>query len=299
VNSGFEFIGYNLPPGCYTLDGVMALNYVRSRNLEVYVEGAWRTDPRGDLGRIERQQQFMKRLATEAFRRSVNSPRTAIDIADNTIPKLKADEALNRDDINKLIQSFRKVDPNDPETLQMVTFPTVSANSRSLGSIQEAKQPEADGVLARLRQFGPAPDQPQAPKPAEIRLRVFNGSGQSGIAAQTSNALHDEGFLTVGVGNKPSVRATEVRYRPGSEAKATVVQSYLGGVGKLIEDDSVIEADVVVVVGKDFKTVAAPAGATPATTAPPGPAPAPPSAPATSAAANGKPTGAPVDPTQC
>jgi LCP family protein required for cell wall assembly len=296
--SGFEFIGYNLQPGCYTLDGVMALNYVRSRDLEVYAEGAWHTDPRGDLGRIERQQQFMKRLATEAFRRSVNSPRTALDIADNTIPKLKADEALSRDDINKLITSFRRVDPNDPNSLQMVTFPTVSASSRSLGSIQEAKQPDADLVLAGLRQFGPAPDQAQAPKPGEIRLRVFNGSGQSGVAALTSNALHDAGFLTVGVGNKPSVRATEVRYRSGSEAKATVVQSYLGGVGKPIPDDSIVEADVVVVVGKDFKAVAAPAGATPATTAA-GPAPAPGSGPPTSAGANGKPTGPAVDPTQC
>jgi LCP family protein required for cell wall assembly len=299
VNSGFEFIGYNLQPGCYTLDGVMALNYVRSRNLEVYVDLEWRTDPRGDLGRIERQQQFMKRLATEAFRRSVSSPRTALDIADKTIPKLRADEALNRDDINKLIRSFRRVDPNDPQSLQMVTFPTVSANSRSLGSIQEPKQPEADVVLAGLRQFGPAPDQARAPKPAEIRLRVFNGSGRSGAAAQTSNALHDAGFLTVGVGNKPSVSATEVRYRPGSEAKATVVQSYLGGVGRLVEDGSVVEADAVVVVGKDFKAVAAPAGATPGGTNPPGPAPAPGSAPPTSAAGNGKPTGPPVDPTQC
>ena len=298
AKSGFEFIPFNFKPACYTLNGNQALTYVRSRGMEEYVDGAWRTDPRGDLGRIQRQQDFMKRLATEAFRRSVKSPRTALDIADETIPKLKADEALSRSDINKLITSFRTVNPNDPSSLEMVTFPTVPGPSGGrLGSILEAKQPEADAVLARLRQFGPTPDQQRAPKPGTIRVRVFNGSGQGGVAAKTGDELKNQGFVTVGVGNKPSLRATEVRYRPGSEAKAAVVQSYLGGVGKPIEDGRVVEADVEVVIGKDFKAVSAPAGAAPGTTAAPGPAPAP--GPPESGAPNGKPGGPAVDPTQC
>jgi hypothetical protein len=221
---------------------------------------------------------------------------TANRIADQVIPQLKADEALTRGDINKLIRSFRRVDPNDPESLQMVTFPTVPGSSGSLGSILEAKQPEADEVLARLRQFGPTPAEKQ-PKPSDVRVRVLNGSGESGVAAKTQDALQREGFVTVGVGNKPTVRATEVRFRPGSEDKAAVVQRYLGGVGKPVEDSTIVEADVEIVLGKDFKAVAAPAGAGPATT--PAPSPAPPSAPATSAPANGAPAGPPVDPTQC
>jgi polyisoprenyl-teichoic acid--peptidoglycan teichoic acid transferase len=303
--SGFEpFGGNGIPfgfmPGCYVLDGVNALNYVRSRNLEEHIDGAWRTDPRGDLARIERQQTFMRRLAIEAFRRSVNSPRTALDIADRTIPKLKADDNLTGDDVRKLIRSFRSVNPNDPSSLEMVTLPTVGASSRSLGSIQEAKQPEAEAVLARLRQFGPRPEQPQGPRPTEIRASIFNGSGRSGLAGRTQADLLNQGFVTAGVGNKSSVRATEVRYRPGSKDKAEVVQSYLGGVGKLIEDDAVTEVDVDLVLGRDFSAVTAPAGASPAPApATPGPAPAPPSAPATTAGGNGEPGGPPVDPTQC
>ena len=299
---GPEGIPFGFTPGCYVLDGSMALNYVRSRNLEEHIDGEWRTDPRGDLARIERQQAFMRRLATEAFRRSVNSPRTALDIADSTIPKLKADESLNSDDVKKLIRSFRRVNPNDPTSLEMVTFPTVGASSRTLGSIQEAKQPDAEAVLARLRQFGPPPEQQQGPKPSQIRVSVFNGSGEDGIAGRTQGQLQQQGFATTGVGNKPRLRATEVRYRPGSEDKAAVVESYLGGVGKLIEDDSVTEADVDIVLGRDFEAVTAPAGASPSPA--PGPAPAPASAPAPSkpaegGGANGKPAGPPVDPTQC
>jgi polyisoprenyl-teichoic acid--peptidoglycan teichoic acid transferase len=296
-HSGFEFIPFNFKPGCYTLDGSTALNYVRSRDLEQYIDGRWQTDPRGDLGRIDRQQTFMKRLATEGFRRSVNSPRTALDIADETIPKLKADETLNSDDIKKLITSFRRVDPNDPNSLEMVTFPTVAAKSSRLGDILEAKEPEADEILARLREFGPVPTQQNGPKPSEVRVRVFNGSGQNGLASRTATELQQQGFVNVGVGNLPRLNATEVHYRPGSLDKARVVQSYLSGVGKLVEDKSIVEADVAVVLGTNFKAVTPPVNAAAPETAAPAPAAAP--APGAPAEPKGKSQAPPPDPTQC
>jgi LCP family protein required for cell wall assembly len=299
-HSGFEFFPFAFRPGCYVLDGSNALNYVRSRGLEKLIDDRWQADPRGDLGRIDRQQQFMKRLATEAFRKSVNSPRTALDIADETIPKLKADEGLGTGDIKKLINSFRRVDPNDPNSLEMVTFPTAPGPPSSrLGSILQAKEPDADAVLARLRQFGPAPEVQNGPKPSEVRVRVLNASGQNGIASTTGTALEQQGFVSVGVGNQSRVNATEVHYRPGSLDKARVVQSYLGGVGKLVEDRSVVEADVALVLGSDFKAVAAPASAAAPDTA--APATTTPAAPATSAPAKGKgkAPAPPPDPTQC
>jgi LCP family protein required for cell wall assembly len=304
AHSGFDFedwaFAFAFHPGCYVLDGSNALNYVRSRNLEKLIDGRWQTDPRGDLGRIDRQQQFMKRLATEAFRKSVNSLMTALDIADQTIPKLKADQALNSDDIKKLITSFRRVDPNDPNSLQMVTFPTVPGPQNShLGSILEVKQPDADAVLARLRQFGPAPTQQNGPKPSEIRVRVFNGSGQSAQAAKTGTELQQQGFVTAGVGNQPRVTATQIHYRTGSLDKARVVQSYLGGVGKLVEDKAIVQADVAVILGHDFKGVTPPPNASAPDTA--AAATSAPAAPAPSTAAGGKGTAPapPPDPTQC
>jgi LytR cell envelope-related transcriptional attenuator len=275
---------------------------VRSRGLEKFIDGHWQTDPRGDLGRIDRQQQFMKRLATEAFRKSVNNPRTALDIADETIPKLKADEGLGTGDIKKLITSFRRVDPNDPNSLEMVTLPTAPGpTTQRLGAVLEAKQPDADAVLARLRQFGPAPELANGPAPSEVRVRVLNGSGQNGIASKTGTDLQQQGFVSVGVGNQGRVNATEVRYRPSSLDKARVVQSYLGGVGKLVEDNSIVEADVAVVLGTDFKGVTPPPNAGAPDTAAPASAPAAPAAPASSAPAKGKgkAPAPPPDPTQC
>jgi len=301
-HSGFEFIPFNFKPGCYTLDGSQALNYARSRYYEEYTEGDWHQDPRSDLGRIDRQQRFMKRLATEAFRQSLRSPLAANDIVDKTIPKLKADENLNRDDINKLITSFRTVDPNDPNSLQMVTLPTVEASSSSLGSTQQLA-PDADTVLAPLRGSGPPPAQQQAgPKPPEIRVRVFNASGQPGLATRTGTELQQRGFVIAGTANESRVSATQIHYRPGSLDKARVVQSYFGGVGRLIEDKAVVEADVALVLGHDFKAVTPPPnGAAPGSTA--APAPASTSPPATTAGRSpeqkGKQPAPPPDPTQC
>jgi alkylhydroperoxidase/carboxymuconolactone decarboxylase family protein YurZ len=249
--------------------------------MQEYIDGRWQMPDANapDLGRIQRQQTFLRRLATEAFRQSVKSPLTANDIADKTIPKLKADNSLGRGDINKLITSFRKVDPNDPNSLQTVTLPTEPGpTTKSLGSVLLLKQPDAETVLAHLRSSNPTTQEPQGPKPSEIRVRVFNGSGENGIASRVGSDLQQQGFVSVGVGNSPRTNVTEVHYRPGSLDKARVLQSYLGGTGRLVEDKSVVEADVSLVLGRDFKAVTPPPGATtpqstttpaPATTAPP------------------------------
>ena len=155
-------------------------------------------------------------------------------------------------------------------------------------------------MLPRLRQFGPAPEVQNGPKPSEVRVRVLNGSGQNGLASKTGTELQQQGFVNVGVGNQSRVTATQVHYRPGSLDKARVVQSYLGGVGKLVEDKSIVEADVAVVLGPDFKAVTPPPNAAPPDTAA-APASAAPAAPAASTPAKGKgkAPAPPPDPTQC
>ncbi len=54
----------DLPAGCQTLDGANALGYVRARY----------SDPRGDLGRVARQRQFVSALLAK-----VNSPATLLN----------------------------------------------------------------------------------------------------------------------------------------------------------------------------------------------------------------------------
>jgi LCP family protein required for cell wall assembly len=302
AESGFEFIPFNFHPGCFLLDGGQALAYARSRTMEEYIDGRWQVTGQDapDLHRIERQQTFLRRLGAQAFKQSVNDPLAANKIVDKTFPKLKADNSLSRDDINKLIRSFRKVDPNDPNSLQTVTLPTVvGPTTPSLGQVLNLKQPDAEAVLARLRDFNSGPPKAQGPKPSQVRVRVFNGSARNGAASTTSADLQKQGFVSAGVGNHAKLTATEVHYRRGTQDKAKVVASYLGGVGKLVEDKSVVDADVNVVLGTNFKAVTAPPNATAPAASTPSPTPA--SAPASTGAApsKGGTQAPPADPTQC
>ncbi|HMC68382.1 MAG TPA: LytR C-terminal domain-containing protein, partial [Mycobacteriales bacterium] len=75
---------------------------------------------------------------------------------------------------------------------------------------------------------------------------------------------------------------SEVRYASGAQGKARFVLAYLGGAGKVVPLQGAAaegDADVVLVVGRDFAGVAAPAPrASSVTTAPRSGATAPPSA---------------------
>jgi LCP family protein required for cell wall assembly len=100
--------GLNVPEaGCFNFDGDHALAYVRSRKLE-YLDpetiteddpaGDWRTDGTSDLGRISRQQDFIRRtvdslLAAGAFNPSVI--RALIQTSDDYVV-LDSDLSLNK-----------------------------------------------------------------------------------------------------------------------------------------------------------------------------------------------------------
>ncbi len=254
--------------GCVDLDGTQALEYVRARHLEYLDEqtGEWEdASPRADLDRITRQQNFIRRLAAAAAAKGSSNPLTAFEIAEATIPKLKIDEQLGKGDLLRLVNTFRKVNPNDDSAIEMITLPVEPAPN---GAQVVAKQPDASQVLARLRTFGAPEDDDIDPKllPSQVRVRVLNASGIEGAAGRTIAGLQQHSFAPAGVGNTRGRRSTEIHYRPGNEDKAKLVARYLGGVGRLVSDDSISDADVVVMLAKDFQGVTAPAGAETSTT---------------------------------
>ena len=67
-------------PGCFTFDGDHALAYVRSRHYE-YEDppgsGDWKEDPSSDLGRISRQQDFLRRSLTSVLNKGLLNPSVA------------------------------------------------------------------------------------------------------------------------------------------------------------------------------------------------------------------------------
>lgn len=255
--------------GCVSLDGQQALEYVRARHLET-------PDPkrpgkfldisgRSDLDRIDRQQGFIRKLAALAAHKGANNPIVALDVADAVVPKLQIDRQLSKGDIFRLVNIFRKVDPNDTRAIEMVTIPNKPA-----GPDLALKQPAAEQVLTRLRTFGPQDQNATKVVPSQVRVKVLNGSSTRGAAGTALAALQGRGFAPAGTGNAAARVATEVHYRPGADAKAQLVATHLAGASRLVADPSIVGADVVVVIGADFRGIVTP-GKQPS--APPGTAP--------------------------
>lgn len=275
--------------GCQDLGPTEALAYVRSRHYQFLEDGRWKEDPTADLGRIKRQQDFLRRLGALAVKKGLNNPQTALKVVDGVSPYLQADQELGKKDVFGLVNAFRGVDPNDPTHFETITLPTRAPRRGEVHTNQSVlvlDQPAADEVLNRLRSFEPPPDTTApAVSPSQVQVRVLNGSGATGAASKAQADLQAAGFQPAGTGNSSrKVSATEIRYRPGMDAKARLVLANVGGVGTLVVDNAIVDADVVLVIGPDF------AGVTTATAAPTAPAPTP-AGPATAPP--------PPDPTAC
>lgn len=87
--------GLDQQPGCRTLDGLQSLQYARSRYFEEFRDGAWRTDPRADLGRIERQQNFLQQTANGTIARLQSDPFLASELIEAGTAAVRMDPGLD------------------------------------------------------------------------------------------------------------------------------------------------------------------------------------------------------------
>jgi LCP family protein required for cell wall assembly len=143
--------GLNVPvAGCFNFNGDHALAYVRSRKLQALDEnGTWITDGTSDLGRISRQQDFIRRtvaslLSAGAFNPSV--VRALIKTSDDFVVN---DTELT---VNKMLEFagvVKGIDPAEITTYQIEARGTsIQGNAVLLPSIDG---PNMQSVLAVFR----------------------------------------------------------------------------------------------------------------------------------------------------
>jgi LCP family protein required for cell wall assembly len=254
-----DFTGFvAVKAGCYYLDGTQALAWVRSRHLKYLNSSTGRLeeDPRADIGRIERQQDFLRRLAGMVVAESLDSPLKARDFTRDVVDHLRVDQGFDTRDALDLVATFRHVNPDDTSSLEFVTFPF----SEGTGSTQGELIPDrtaAAPILQQMREFSTEP--PAAPvAPSDVRVKVLNGSGRAGVAQTVSEQLAAAGFVKAGTGNdeRGRVSVTEVRFANGAEAKARALLPYVGTRAILKPDPALKNTDVTVVLGSDFTGLA-------------------------------------------
>src|SRR5437763_3943183 len=82
--------------GCVALNGDGALSYVRSRHYQYFEGGRWHDEGDGDLGRIQRQQDFIRRVLRKV--KGVRDPFTVNSLIDTGIKNVTIDNGLQPGD---------------------------------------------------------------------------------------------------------------------------------------------------------------------------------------------------------
>ena len=99
--------------GPVELDGPQALGFVRSRHYVEIIDGEEQPDARGDLGRVVRQQQFLKAVFTELG--STKNPLTLARAAGSATGGLRIDDAMSLFDAIRFAWRLRSLDPEPVE----------------------------------------------------------------------------------------------------------------------------------------------------------------------------------------
>jgi LCP family protein required for cell wall assembly len=131
--------------GTHTLDGLEALKYVRTRDF----------DGRGDIGRMERQQQFISAVLRKATSTGVLlNPIKLANFYNATISTVKMDEGLDKNDLLTLAKQMRNLSSGNIRTL---TVPIANPNGRHpvVGSVVIWDEVLAADLWTRVRDDDP------------------------------------------------------------------------------------------------------------------------------------------------
>ena len=154
--------------GCHTFAGDEALAYVRSRYLQYQNEaGAWVKDPSSDLGRIARQQDFVRRVLSAA-KHKLLSPSVLRGLYDSYKDDLVIDDHLTINDMVQLSDVLRDVDTATLRTYQIeatgkkisgqsVLIVNESAENTAILDTFRGRTPVAGGAVAQPSTFAPRP----------------------------------------------------------------------------------------------------------------------------------------------
>ena len=109
--------------GCFTFDGDHALAYVRSRHYE-YEDppgsGNWKTDGTSDLGRISRQQDFLRRTLASVLAKGFLNPSVARGLIEAaTGGNVVTDDQLTLAKMMEFAGVLRDVEPDEIPTYQI------------------------------------------------------------------------------------------------------------------------------------------------------------------------------------
>lgn len=257
------FTGLDLPVGTTTLNGGQALQYVRSR----HIDGA------ADLGRMQRQQRFLAQVIHRITSGdTLRDPVKLSSVAGTVLGSVRADQGLRPTDLIGLARGMKGFSPSSSEFVQ-VPLSNAGFYVPGVGSTVKWDERKAGRLWASIRadrpltvRGGPRPAGDRVEiAPAQIRVKVENGTLTNGLGATAQKQLAATGFVTPGLPYTADHRTdhTVIRYDPRWDRSVRSLAAALPGARLQAAPGEGPVMDVV--LGPDFTRV------TPVTAAP-GPA---------------------------
>jgi LCP family protein required for cell wall assembly len=249
--------GLNIPTaGRHNLNGAMALALVRSRYYQYFINGTWRAEGTGDIGRIQRQHSFMRALASKAIHASIGNPLTANAVLGKAVHDVKIDTSYTTLGLIRLGLHLRSLHPSG---MPSFTLPSRAVNNyQSYGDVLMPNPAQDAAVIAAWEGYGASasPSPAATVAPSTITVRVLNGSGVTGQARTAADRLQSAGFSVAGYGTAaaPQHGGSVVAYGAGLKAAAQTVAAHLGGPITL-RSDKQAGSMVIVTTGSAFTGV--------------------------------------------
>lgn len=121
--------GFSAPPGCSALSGEQALAYVRSRHLEALDEttAEWERDPRGDIGRIARQQDLIGRVYRQVLTADYGTDEK-IRLLTDVVDDIRVDLGLDLDGLRAIFDTAGLIGPDRIHFYDVAAGLTVATN---------------------------------------------------------------------------------------------------------------------------------------------------------------------------
>ncbi|MCU1371408.1 MAG: putative LytR family regulatory protein [Ilumatobacteraceae bacterium] len=129
--------------GVVHLDGKQALAYVRSRHYAEMIDGQVVLDQTSDLGRVQRQQVFLREIMKEAGQN--RSPFTLMKTAENMSGGLRIDDEMTMLEAARFAWDMGRLDPVS------VPLPVTPRTTSGGAAVLDLDQPAANLVLDQFR----------------------------------------------------------------------------------------------------------------------------------------------------
>jgi len=224
-------LSINIKAGEQVLFGDKAEEYLRFRDKLT-----------GDLGRIERQQKFIRALADQFFSAGtlLKIPELARVVSENVKTNLSPTQMVYYASL------ARKLD------LGQVPIETLVGVDRYIGGISYYV-PDTDEISNQLARVLRGIDR-EANK--AVRIEVLNGNGEAGAASEVARQLSDMGYTVVRVGNAESFDYEQSEIISSANTPEEVVEAVAAAlnVTRILpaSDGESSDVDLRVILGQDL-----------------------------------------------